>query len=605
MIMENQKTTEQNIKILKNISIVSGIFAFIICTLIIANFIQFKRVDPLNTKTMNALVEQFNRNPGDEKLKEEIRELDLLARKAFFTNQWQIRTGGLLLLISVVVLIISLKSINALTHKLPVIPETTKDDFFNSTKINRKWIAITGMFIIGSSLLLAFITHNQLSKTLNSDGMNRQTSKNNGLTDDNKTNTSKTATLKDTSKEKGKSEKGSDSVSILLEKAPDYAEIVKNSPSFRGPGSYGIAWQTNVPVSWDGRSGNNVLWKTSVPLPGYNSPIVWKDKVFVAGADANKREVYCFDANTGKILWTTQVINIPGSPSVAPTVSNDTGLSAPTMTTDGRWVFAIFGNGDIEGIDMKGKITWAKNLGTPQNHYGHSSSLLMMGDIVIVQLDQRTGPSVMALSAKTGDLVWKKSRDVKISWASPSLVYTGKRSELILAADPGVQSYNPANGELLWKMDCIFGEVGPSVAYADGIVFAVNEYAKLAAIKIGETPSIIWEDTEYLSDIPSPVATDNYLFLATSYGTVVCYDAKKGTKLWMQEFGNPIFASPILVEGKIYLMDKKGIMHIFRADKIYLPIGSPQLGEGSVCTPAFANGRIYLRGDKNLYCIGK
>ena len=97
-------------------------------------------------------------------------------------------------------------------------------------------------------------------------------------------------------------------------------------------------------------------------------------------------------------------------------------------------------------------------------------------------------------------------------------------------------AYNPANGQELWKIDCIAGEVGPSLAYANGIVFAVNDYSKLSAIKLGEQPSILWENNEYLSDIPSPVANDKYLFLATSYGTVVCYDAvtgrNTGKRIW-------------------------------------------------------------------------
>jgi outer membrane protein assembly factor BamB len=275
------------------------------------------------------------------------------------------------------------------------------------------------------------------------------------------------------------------------------------------------------------------------------------------------------------------------------------------MTTDGRRVYAIFANGDLIALDFEGNQIWTKNLGMPLNHYGHSSSLIMYRDLLIVQYDQRGSGSVMALSGKNGNLVWQTSRSVKISWASPVMVYTGKRTELILAAEPIVASYNPADGKELWEMNCISGEVGPSVAYADGVVYAVNDFSKLSAIAIGDAPKLLWEDTEYLSDIPSPLATDKYLFLVTSYGMVVCYDAKKGTKYWEQDMGTPVFASPVLAEGKVYLMDKKGIMHIFKADQNYKIVSQSSLGEGSCCTPAFADGRLIIRGDKNLYCIGK
>jgi outer membrane protein assembly factor BamB len=137
------------------------------------------------------------------------------------------------------------------------------------------------------------------------------------------------------------------------------------------------------------------------------------------------------------------------------------------------------------------------------------------------------------------------------------------------------------------------------------MVFSVNDYSKLAAIKIGDQPSVLWENTDYLSDVPSPVATDKYLFLSTSFGLAVCYDALTGEKYWEKEFGNNVYSSPIIAEGKVYLLDMTGIMHIFKADKEYVSIGEPKLGESSACTPAFTNGRIYIRGNKNLYCIGK
>lgn len=382
-------------------------------------------------------------------------------------------------------------------------------------------------------------------------------------------------------------------------------EPTKNFPSFRGVGGCGIAYQKNIPVSWDGRSGENVLWKTAVPLPGYCSPVYWDGFVFLTGADANKRELYCFDANTGRLAWKVDVAGIQGSPASSPKVSNDTGYAAPTLTTDGKKAYAIFANGDMIAVDFKGNKVWSKNLGVPQNHYGYSSSLQCFQGLIIVQYDQRTGPCIMALSAKDGSEVWKTARNVSISWASPIIANTGKRTEILTVAEPLVVSYNPSNGQELWKFDCITGEVGPSLAYADGVVFSVNEHSKLTAVQVGDSPKQLWEDTDPLSDIPSPVATDKYLFLPTSYGAFVCYDAKTGAKYWTKEFGNNTWSSPMLAEGRIYLMDKKGIMHIFKADKAFASVGDPQLGEPSVCTPAFADGRIFIRGDKNLYCIGK
>jgi outer membrane protein assembly factor BamB len=274
------------------------------------------------------------------------------------------------------------------------------------------------------------------------------------------------------------------------------------------------------------------------------------------------------------------------------------------MATDGQRVYAIFSNGDIIALDFAGNRVWAKNLGVPKNHYGHSSSLITIKNKLIVQYDQGAGGQVMALSITTGDVLWSTPRKVKISWASPILISNAGRTEIVLVADPFVAGYDPETGTELWSIKGVIGEVGPSAAFEDGVVFVTNEYSKTLAIKIGEKPEALWESDEYLSDVPSPVATKDLLFLVTSYGAVACYNAKTGDIFWEHEFDQGFYSSPMLVENRIYLINKQGVTHIFKADKVFELIAEPKLGEKSVCTPAFSNGRIYFRTETSLFCIG-
>ena len=596
--MNEKKSPDKTIRLLHSIAFAAAMIAFVICILVSVNYFQVKSSDPLNSPVMKSLVEKFKSNPDDEQLKAEIRELDLLARKAFFTSQWQIRTGGYLLLFSVLIIIICLKSVELIQTKMPVPPAPSAGNFWDSRKINRKWVAYSGIFLVIVSLLFAFLTHNELGKTLQqaavtgADSAISETTAPAVAISDSITSDSLTGLLSDSVEN-----------TQLLDGFPTQQEINANFAAFRGPGGNGIVFQRGFASSWDGRSGKNIKWKTVIPLQAYNSAVVWNDRVFLSGANATRREVYCFDLNTGKILWQSDLSKIPGTPATSPKVNGETGYAAPTMTTDGRRVYAVFANGDIAALDFEGNRIWAKNLGLPKNHYGHSSSLIMYRDLLIVQYDQSGNTNVLALAAKTGEQVWKTSRDVKISWSSPILVNTGKQTELMLVAEPFIISYNPANGKELWRFNCISGEVGPSLAYADGVVFSVNDYSKLAAVQVGATPKLLWESDEYLSDIPSPLATAKYVFLPTSYGMMICYDAKTGEKYWEKDFGTPTYASPILVGDNVYQLDKKGIMHVFKADKSYVSVSESPLGEGSVCTPAFAAGKILIRGDKHLYCI--
>ncbi len=601
-MLKDIKQNNVQARLWKSIMIIAGAFSFAVCILLIANYFQINRADPVNTNVLNSLVERLNQNPNDESLRNEIREFDLLARKAYFTNQWQIRFGGYLFLAGVILFIISVLMLDSINKKTEPVPFPLENKLLSTQKSARKWISIAGILLVIVTLAAAFLTHKEIGnkfsqkaisviKLNNSDSLQRS---------------SNAVVKNDTIKQLGETSV-SDTAKANTASSLEYptSAMKSNFPSFRGPGGNGIAYKKNVPEIWDGLSGKNIKWKTPVPLHGYNSPVVWGNKIFLTGADGTNEEVYCFDKNSGKIIWTTVVKGIKGSPDKSPKVTDDTGYSAPTVTTDGENVYAIFANGDIIALDMKGKNVWSRNLGVPDNHYGYSSSLILFEDKLIVQYDQRNSGNIMALAAKTGNTIWSTPRKVKISWASPVIVNTGSRVEILLISDPCVASYDPLTGKELWKINCTSGEVGPSVAYANGIVFAVNEYAKLAAVQISGQPKILWENNDYLSDVPSPVANDKYLIVATSYGETACYNPKTGELYWHHDFGTGSYSSPILVGEKVYLMDKKGIMHIFKADKTFSLIGEPGIGEKSDCTPAFADGMIFIRAENNLYCIGK
>jgi outer membrane protein assembly factor BamB len=391
--------------------------------------------------------------------------------------------------------------------------------------------------------------------------------------------------------------------SIVYENHLAAEELAINWPSFRGPGGIGLAPGAKPPTAWNGNTGEGIIWKAAVPKPGNNSPIVWDDRVFLSGADESRQEVYCFDGLAGKILWARAVENISGSPPEPPAVSRDTGYAPSTMATDGSRVFAIFPTGDIVCFDFDGNQIWGRNLGLPENHYGHASSLITYRDRLIVQYDQDDESRIMALKSDTGETMWEKKRRVPASWASPIVVYTGRRPEIILNANPIVASYNAETGRKMWHVECMNGEVGPSVAYEDGIVYAVCQHWMLAAIDVS-THQIIWEFYDDLPDAASPVAAEGLLFLPTVYGAFSCLDGKTGEVYWMCEFSEGSYASPISADGKIYWTDQTGVTHILKAEREFALIADAELGQKCMTTAAFVGTRIYIRGETHLFCIG-
>ncbi len=551
--------------IAKKIVIFAAVSAGILSILMIANYLQTKSNDPLNSQVITQLIAQLQDNPEDTVLKEQIRALDLLARKAYFTYQWQIRTGGYLLFAFVLVLVLALKFLSSFQSRLPDLNFGPRsEEAWENKLLSRKYILFGGLGVFILALVLGMVSQSEL--------------KNIGL-----------------------SQRGGPETT-------DFASIKKmkeNWPGFRGPQGNGVAVDMKFPVEWDGSTGENILWKTSIPLPGYNSPIIWEKKIFLSSADRNIQIVYCFDADSGEILWQTELNDIPGTPERRPDVGHDTGYAAPTMTTDGKRIFAIFATGDIACLDFDGKRLWAKNLGVPENHYGHSSSLITYEDLLIVPFDQNTGGRLLGMRARSGDVVYDVMRDVDISWASPILVDTGNRSELILNSSPYVMSHDPRTGLELWRVKCMLGEVAPSLAYADGMVYAVNDYARLVGIELKETPEVIWEYIDDLSEVASPVATKEFVFMAASFGTISCFDSKTGERYWYHDFDEGFYSSPILIGDTIYCMDMNGVMSIFKVQKEFELISQNELGEDAMTIPAFMHNRIYIRGMKHLFCIGE
>ncbi|MGQ8337980.1 outer membrane protein assembly factor BamB family protein [Sunxiuqinia sp. A32] len=623
-------SVKDKINISRAIAWFSALFSLMICVLLIANYLQFKSVDPLESKALNTLVERLKDNPQDEALKEDIRALDLLIRKAYFTSQWQVRTGAYMLIFGVILFTLAVRYRNSLKSKLDELEGIEKDPFLDK-QLARKWVIYAGGGLFTLALVAGFLSFNsleeyspkQLALTDSNDnaGNNPEVIQITTKAEQESSEIKEEAIVEEqaqgeteTPKEVATDQQETSAVQKETEKPTSkpavsegvtLAELKKNYPFFRGPQGNGVAWKTNTPENWDGATGENVLWKVKTPKHGYNSPIIWGDKLFISGADKTARQVYCYDRNTGALLWQANADNIPGSPAKMPNVTEDTGLAAPTMATNGNAVFAIFGTGDLISFDMNGNRLWAKNLGVPDNHYGHSSSLVIYKDKLIVQYDTNKGGKVMAFNTASGEPAWETIRSgVRISWASPVLVDTGNQDQLILNAEPLVASYDPNTGEELWKAECMMGEVGPSVGYTDGIAYAANEYATLAAIDVSNG-EILWEDNEYLPEVSSPLAADGLLVIATSYGVLACYDPKDGTKYWEQEYNDGFYGSAILADGKIYIMDMSGKMHIIKMAKEFELVAEPELGEKAASTPAFSDGRIYLRGFENLYCIGK
>jgi len=611
-------TNTDKIKLTQNIAVIAGIFSAVVALLLLLNYWQISKTDPIESKALEVLVQRLKQEPNDDGLKAEIRNYDLLARKAYFNSQWQIQTGALMLLFGSIVLAFALRVYYSAKAKIDA-PDKVLENEIAGRILAQKGIIIVGAVVFVFAFAASFATVNYLDKFDVQTGLAENTAQpadegiqiiEVGKVQTDSTQSAQNTLVTDSIISPATAAETTTAVNTETSQAQPTAValtldlIRKNHNSFRGPLGQGVVYHKNIPTKWDGAAGTNIDWKSPIPKHGYNSPVIWGDKIFVSGSDKQTREVYCYNRIDGKLLWTGIADNIQGSPAAPPKVTEDTGLSAPTMTTDGNLVFAIFGTGDVIAFDMNGKRIWAKNLGVPDNHYGHSSSLIVWDNKLFIQYDTNRGGKLIALKTDTGEEAWQTTRSSKISWASPVLAQVDGKYQVILTADPIVAGYDVQTGAELWQVKCMMGEVGPSVGYSDGIVVAANEYAKMVAID-AKTHQILWEGDEYLPEASSPLAYNGLVIVATSYGVLACYDLKTGEKYWEHDVGKTLYSSSMFADGKIFMMDNDGVMRIYEFGKEMKLISENKLGEHAGTTPAFADGKIYIRGDKNLYCIGK
>ena len=549
-------------------AIVGAVFSAIFTVLLVINLIGSGIIGPRRENKVAAMKVQIQKEPTNQELLSEIRQLDLKIRR---DRTWRLdfaRKAAFMLLGSVLLLTVAGKLARHMTREPPRpqrVMERGQMQIDEAKQARRAVAGGLGILALGMLLL----------------GLTRWV-------------------------DFGRAEDTGPAYASMEEKREQWHR-------FRGPGGAGISAYTNIPTQWNAKTGEGVLWKTKVPLPGKNSPVLWKDRVFLSGADPNARQVYCFDARSGRLLWKGDVPVTPPREGKFE-IMEDTGYAASTLATDGRRVCAIFPTGDVAAFDFTGRRLWHKSLGIPDSAYGYASSLETYEKLVLIQYDQGDGKDgksrFYALDGVSGQIAWEAKRPLPGSWTSPIVIDVAGRPQLITVANPLVVSYNPANGTELWRVECVAGDMAPSAIYAGDLVLAIEPYSKLVAVKPtgqGDVTKthVAWRMEDGAPDICSPVSDGTYVYLLGSEGLLMCCNVADGKKVYEQELKADFRASPSIVGDKLYLLDLKGTMHIARVGPEYKELGKCELGEECYASPAFADGRIYIRGAENLYCIGQ
>jgi hypothetical protein len=392
-------------------------------------------------------------------------------------------------------------------------------------------------------------------------------------------------------------------------------------PQFRGPGGHGTSAEVGLPISWS--PDENVVWKTPLPGPGASSPILVQKHIYLTcytgyrpGGEniaALKRHLVCLDRQSGKILWQNETV---ADQPEEPKNREDHGYATSTPACDGQRIYVFYGKTGVLAFDLKGKELWRADVGEGTNGWGSATSPILHKELVIVNASVES-ESLVALNRKTGREVWRAG-GIKESWNTPILAANpAGKTELVVAIFQQVLGFDPDTGKKLWsaKTD-INWYMAPSLVAQGGVVYSVGGRGSggALAVKLGGSGDVtathrLWT-LQKGSNVTSPVFHQGHLYwMHENLGIAYCADAKTGKVVYEERVqgAGQVYASPVLADGKLFYFSRSGRGLVVEAKPEYKLLGQNEIEPRGAfnSSPAVGDGRLYLRSDKYLYCLGK
>jgi outer membrane protein assembly factor BamB len=445
----------------------------------------------------------------------------------------------------------------------------------------------------------------------------------------------------------------------------------KNWHQWRGPEATGVAPFGNPPKEWD--ETKNIKWKVAIPGRGSASPIVWGDRIFVLTAVKTDRAaekagtaaltpsvrlvaqqiaqrdeqqpggerrgrgrggfgrggfgggeaptnfhqfvVICLDRQTGKVLWQRTAAEIVPHEGHHETAS----FASASPITNGKYLYASFGSRGIYCYDLEGNPQWSKDLGDMQTRFsfGEGSSPALAGNTLVVQWDHEGDDFIVALDARTGDEKWRTSRDEPSTWATPLVVDSTDRKQVITSGSNRVRSYDLESGELIWECGGLGSNPIATPVTIDGLAIAMSGHQEPAGIAVPLTAkgdvtrseTIAWHVEGFTPYVSTPVLYNETLYFVKSRNAILsAINAKTGETIIDQERlpdMETIYSSPVAAQDRIYLSSREGMTVVIEHGPELKILADNPLDEAIDASPAVVGNEIIIRGENHLYCIAQ
>ena len=385
-------------------------------------------------------------------------------------------------------------------------------------------------------------------------------------------------------------------------------------PGWRGPTHDGIAASgQRVPVRWDDEK--NVIWKIALPGRGHASATVVGDRIFLPTADEAKQieSVLCLERETGKLIWRKDLHRDGFTTKGNKRKSH----ASSSVAWDGKRLFVNFMSGDAiytSALNKDGKKLWQTKITDYITHQGYGSSPFIHKSLVLVSADNKGGGCIAGLDRETGSILWKNERPQLPNYTSPVVYNIAGQDQLLMSGCELVTSLDPLSGKIHWEIEESTTECVVTIVTDGQRVFTGGGYPRnhTVAIMADGSGKVAWHNSTRVY-VPSMIVKDGHLFATSDSGMAICWNSATGDELWKERLGGDFFASPVMLDGRIYATNVRGKTYVFQADPSeFKLLAENQLGFESYASPVICGNRIYLRVAKRegrkrqeyLYCIG-
>lgn len=411
-------------------------------------------------------------------------------------------------------------------------------------------------------------------------------------------------------------------------------------PQFRGPAGLGHADGKGCPVSWS--LLRNIFWQTATPGEGWSSPIIVGDRLWITSAETIALEPEARTALLAKFADDTESFGAVKSVTLyaieldvadgrmlrkvklaerenPPPIHAANRFASATPCTDGVRLYCHFGTLGAFAVDLAtGKVAWEQRL-----EYDFitnvGSSPILCDSRLILTCDGAKSQFVAALDARTGTLLWKTSRPPAAfvhekhgrSFSTPVRVKNADREEVIVPGSQWLVSYNPVSGAEHWRVN--FGEgraVAPSPVHDDRAVYFCTGYPKpqLWAVRLGGAGDVSESHVEWIYDrqapeLASPLLVDGLIYVVSIVGVANCVEAASGERVWTQRLGGRFGASPLFVDGKIYFTTEEGLTTVVQPGRVYRELARNQAPGIHLASPAPYADSLIFRSSEGLYRV--